>query len=92
MTLKRTIAGGFLTGALMLGSATPVLAQTTVPDAVEDVVDSDDDGSDKTGLWGLLGLLGLAGLAGLAGLKRPKRNVDTTTYRVSDGPGSSATR
>jgi MYXO-CTERM domain-containing protein len=89
MILKRTIAGGFLTGALMLGSATPVLAQTTVPDAVEDVVDSDDDGSDKTGLWGLLGLLGLAGLAGL---KRPKRNVDTTTYRVSDGPGSSATR
>jgi MYXO-CTERM domain-containing protein len=89
MILKRMMAGGFLTGALMLGSATPVFAQTTVPEAVEDVVDNDDDGSDKTGLWGLLGLLGLAGLAGL---KRPKRNVESTTYKVSDGPGSSAAR
>ena len=89
MILKRVLAGGVLAGALTLGSAAPALAGTTVSSTVEEITDTGDDGSDKTGLWGLLGL---AGLAGLAGLKRPKRNVETTTYRASDTPGSSTVR
>ena len=87
MTLKRLLAGGVLVGVLTVGPATPVFAGTTVSSVVENVTDAGDDGSDKTGLWGLLGL---AGLAGLAGLKRPKRNVETTTYGT--GAGSSTAR
>lgn len=81
MSLKRLLSGTVIAAAMTLGSAAPAFAGTTVPDAVEDAVDSGDDGSDKTGLWGLLGL---AGLAGLAGLKRRDRN-DATTVRRNTG-------
>jgi MYXO-CTERM domain-containing protein len=83
MTLKRILAGGFLAGALMLGSATPVVAQTVSPppEVAQGADDSDGDNNDKTGL---LGLLGLAGLAGLAGLKRRDRDRD---YRSGSTTG-----
>jgi MYXO-CTERM domain-containing protein len=86
MILKRLLAGGLLTGALALGPAAPVFAQSNTGEAVEDVVDAGDDDGDKTGLWGLLGL---AGLAGLAGLKRRDRQ-DDTTRRTNTGATSAA--
>ena len=86
MILKRLLAGGLLTGALTLGPAVPVLAQSNTGEAVEDVVDGGDSDSDKTGLWGLLGL---AGLAGLAGLKRRDRR-DDTAYRTNTGATSTS--
>lgn len=76
LTVRRVLAIGGLTGALLLGGngvAHSMTLQPLAPASVttlaqaepEDAGGNGDTGGDNTGLWGLAGLLGLLGLLGL---------------------------
>jgi hypothetical protein len=68
--------GSLLAVALLAGTATCALAQSTDTTAGQTTaaVDHDDDGFD-------LGWIGLLGLLGLAGLRRREQPTSTTTTR-----------
>ncbi len=86
--MRKPLAAGAVSLALLLAGATAADAQETDPNdvpAVDNPVDENDDGGFDD--WGLLGLLGLGGLAGLAGRKRDDRTRTTTT-----GTGSTSIR
>jgi hypothetical protein len=85
--MRRAIAAGMLTTALVAVPALETVSATAPPDTVNSAVvadddDVDDDDDSNAGLWGLLGLLGLAGLAGLTG----RRTRDVAPVEVSAAP------
>lgn len=86
-----------LPAALLLVSASPVLAQATNTDDIVDVTTNDTvdvttdattrdayDDEDDSGKWGWLGLLGLAGLLGLKRRDHDRHTDDSTVGTTAD--------
>jgi MYXO-CTERM domain-containing protein len=68
---------------VVLGLASPVIAQTAPDNARETTRDYRDDHDDGNWKWGLLGLLGSVGLLGLR--RRPESDRARDGQRVATG-------